>query len=72
MGSSEKYFWGRAPLTRDSFCMTLGSPLVSPVSQGCQVLADRRQRILGYRDANHPRPMPKAATPAPTSISASL
>jgi hypothetical protein len=26
----------------------------------------------GYRDANHPRPMPKAATPAPTSMSKAL
>jgi len=45
--------------------MTLGRPLVSPGFAGCQVPVDRRQRILGYRNANHTRPIPKAATPEP-------
>jgi hypothetical protein len=45
---------------------------VSPGVEGCHVPVDRRQRIPGYRDANHPRPIPKAATPVATSMSAAL
>jgi len=45
---------------------------VSPVSAGLFWSSDRRQRILGYRNANHTRPIPKATTPAPASISTAL
>ena len=36
------------------------------------VPADRRQQILGYRNANHTRPISKAARPEPASISTGL
>ena len=52
--------------------LTLGSPLVRVWFSGCPCSADRRQQIPGYRDANHPRPMPKAAALVPTSMSAAL
>jgi hypothetical protein len=52
--------------------MTQRSPLVSPRFAGSNGAADQRQLILGYRNANHTRPIPKATTPAPPSISTAL
>ena len=45
---------------------------MSPGFAGCPARPTSASELLGYRDANHPRPMPIAATLVPTSISTAL